>query len=161
MAQAQASQKVDQTVDPQGGATLIVKRHFKAPQEAVFKAFTEAEELAKWFGPEGVTVKNVTSDPRPGGGYFMEFHSEEKGHTISLSGTYQEVVPHERLVYTWVWDRGGYGGRETLVTLTFEPAKGGTEMTLVHERLLDEEARREHNGGWNSCLDCLEVMLAA
>jgi len=74
-----------------------------------------------------------------------------------LAGVYQEVVPEKRLVFTWEWP--GMPERESLVTFLLEPFDGGTELTLIHEHLLDEEARKSHEQGWRGLLEKLPVFL--
>jgi uncharacterized protein YndB with AHSA1/START domain len=75
-----------------------------------------------------------------------------------VSGVYREVVPNEKLVFTWAWV--STPERESLVTLTFKPDGTGTLMTLLHEQFFDEDARDRHQGGWTSAVDKLEQYLA-
>ena len=136
---------------------LQIKRQFPASREAVFNALTDPAALAQWFGPQGVTVKVVSLDLRPGGSYSFEFHGSEGHHT--LTGSYLEIEAPERLVATWVWGHGDYGGVETRVTYELSEVDGGTELSLTHEKLVDAEARDKHNWGWTSTFDCLDQFL--
>jgi uncharacterized protein YndB with AHSA1/START domain len=145
--------------EPATGPVLRLTRRFAAPREAVFDAFAQPEELARWFGPEGVSVSNVKIDLRTGGGYSMDFN-EKGGGVHSLSGIYREIRPPERLVFTWVWGHGQFAGMEMLVTIELREADGGTELTLIHEALPSEDARDLHNQGWTSTLDCLDQLFA-
>jgi uncharacterized protein YndB with AHSA1/START domain len=64
-------------------------------------------------------------------------------------------------VFTWSWDPApGDEPRESLVTVLLKPDDGGTLLTVIHERLPDEEARAGHEGGWNGALDKLEKLVA-
>lgn len=137
---------------------LRLSRRLKAPREAVFRAFTDPAELAKWFGPEGVEVDNVKIDLRPGGSYSVEFH-EKDGQVIPLSGIYREVTPPERLVMTWTWAGTGMAGIETLVTIELSEADGETELTLTHERLPSQEFLDLHSQGWASTFNCLDRLV--
>lgn len=137
---------------------LRLTRRFAAPREAVFNAFTLPGELAKWFGPEGISVKNVKIDLKPGGRYSLDF-AEKDGGVHGLSGVYREIQPPERLVMTWTWDHGDMAGIETLVTIELTEIDGETDMTLVHQGLPSDEARDMHNQGWNSTFNCLEQIL--
>lgn len=137
---------------------LRIKRRFSASREAVFSALTEPEALAQWFGPEGVTVKVVSLDLRPGGAYSFEFHGSE-GSFHALTGTYLEIEPPSRLVATWIWGQGDYAGVETKVTYALGEVDGGTELSLTHESLVDADARDKHNQGWTSTFDCLDRFL--
>lgn len=139
---------------------LQIKRRFAASRDAVFSALTDPEALAQWFGPEGVTVKVVSLDLRPDGAYSFEFHGSE-GSFHGLTGRYLEIEPPRRLVTTWVWGEGDYGGIETRVTYELREVDGGTELSLTHENLADAEARDKHNWGWTSTFDCLERFLQA
>ncbi len=140
--------------------TLRLERHFAATREAVFRAWTDPKALAAWFGPQGVEARKVEVDLRPGGRYSLEMF-ESDGGVHPLSGTYQEVTPPERLVMTWVWGHGELDGLEMLVTIELRAAKGGTDLTLIHEKLPSDTAREKHQFGWTGCLDGLEQFLAA
>ncbi len=137
---------------------LRLNRRFKAPREALFRAFTDPVALAKWFGPEGVQVTNVKVDLRPGGTYSMVF-GEKDGESHGLSGVYREISPPERLVMTWAWDHGDMAGEETLVTIEFGAAGAETELTLTHEKLPSQNAIDMHTQGWTSTFNCLDLVI--
>ena len=139
--------------------TLRLERHFAASPEAVFKAWTDPAALAAWFGPQGVETRNVEIDLRPGGRYSLEMC--ESDGVYPLSGVYREVTPPRRLVMTWVWGHGELDGLEMLVTIELASARGGTDLTLIHENLPSDTAREKHEGGWTGCLESLEQFLAA
>ena len=145
---------------------LRLNRRFKAPREAVFRAFTDPAALAKWFGPEGVQVTDVKVDLRTGGAYSMVF-GEKDGESHGLSGVYREISPPERLVMTWAWDHGDMAGMETLVTLEFDAAGefgaagAETDLTLVHAKLPSQNALDMHNQGWTSSFKCLDQSIEA
>ena len=77
-----------------------------------------------------------------------------------MSGEYREVVPPERLVFTWAWEQDGARGHDTVVTIELFETPGGTRLELTHELFETEDARDRHGQGWSSCLDCLEEALA-
>ena len=137
---------------------LHIKRRFAASRETVFSALTDPGALAQWFGPEGVTVKVISLDLRPGGTYSFEFHGSDGGFH-ALTGTYLEIERPERLVASWIWGQGDYAGVETRVTYELSEVDGGTELSLIHEKLVDVEARDKHNQGWTSSFVCLERFL--
>jgi uncharacterized protein YndB with AHSA1/START domain len=145
--------RTDRADDAAGQPVLRLARHFKAPRQAVFRAWTDPQALAAWFGPEGVQTRNVEVDLRPGGAFSLEMH--EADGVYPLSGVYRQVVPPERLVFSWVWGHGELEGLETLVTIELRETDGGTELTLTHEGLPSPTAREKHEGGWIGCLDCL------
>jgi uncharacterized protein YndB with AHSA1/START domain len=76
------------------------------------------------------------------------------GEEHNPTGIYREVVPDRKLVFTWEWP--GMPERESLVTFLLEPFNDGTELTLIHEYLPDEAARKSHEQGWQGLLDKLQ-----
>jgi len=93
------------------------------------------------------------ADARAGGAYRLSMR-EPDGKTHNVFGIYWEVIPPEKLVFTWKWEEHPEM-EDTLVTLEFLDRGGATELVLVHERLPDEKMRDEHKKGWNGCLDRL------
>ncbi|MGB9397972.1 MAG: SRPBCC domain-containing protein, partial [Pseudolabrys sp.] len=75
-----------------------------------------------------------------------------------VSGVYREVIPNEKLVFTWGWK--STPERESLVTLTFKRDGDGTIMTLLHEQFFDTDARDRHQGGWSSAMEKLDKYLS-
>lgn len=144
--------------NPRPETTLHLKRTFAAPREKVFRAWTEPEELKKWWGPEGYSTPTAEVDLRAGGTYRLGMMKLPKGDVFYLVGTYREVRPPERLVYTWRWESQADLG-ETLVTVEFRDRGNATEVILTHELFPTEKARQDHNKGWNSCLDRLAKVL--
>ena len=151
------------TANPQtattADTTLHIARTFDAPRETVYQAFTEPAAFARWWGPEGVTVPTCELDVRPGGRWRTCMHLPD-GNDIWVGGAYREVVPPERLVFTWAWETDGVPGAESLVTLTFKAAGEKTELSVLHEGFTDAETRDKHNQGWSGALGCLERELA-
>jgi uncharacterized protein YndB with AHSA1/START domain len=136
---------------------LTLERRFAAPPHKVYSAWTKAQELAFWFGPAGAEALSAEIDARVGGRYRIAFRTPD-GEKHEVGGTYLEVVPNERLTFTWAWYTTPE--RQSLVTLRFAADAGGTSFTLTHEQFFDEAARDAHRGGWGSALDKLEAYLA-
>jgi uncharacterized protein YndB with AHSA1/START domain len=144
---------------PDDALVLRLSRSFAAPRERVFRAFSAPGQLAKWWGPKGFTVPACTLDLRPGGAWRTVMRSPEgKDHIVS--GVYREIVPPERLVFTWAWETEGERGHETVVTIELLETAGGTRLELTHERFETEDSLSQHRHGWSSCFDCLEEALA-
>ncbi|MGE0564843.1 MAG: SRPBCC domain-containing protein [Pseudolabrys sp.] len=138
--------------------SLTIKRRFNAPPDTVYAAWTRPEHLARWFGPAGCERIEAEIDPRVGGRYKIGMIMPDDRHDVS--GIYREIVPNQKLVFTWAWK--STPERESLVTVTFkEDEGGGTIMTLLHEKFFDEAARDRHNNGWLGTMDKLEKYLAA
>jgi uncharacterized protein YndB with AHSA1/START domain len=143
---------------PNDGLVLRLSRSFAAPRERVFRAFTAPAQLAKWWGPKGFTVPACTIDLRAGGAWHTVMRSPEgKDHVVS--GVYREIVPPERLVFTWGWEEDGARGHETVVTIELHETPGGTRLELTHEGFETEDSRSRHSHGWSGCFDCLEQAL--
>jgi uncharacterized protein YndB with AHSA1/START domain len=136
--------------------SLTIKRRFNTSPAKVFAAWTDPEKVKHWMGPGEVKVLRAECDARAGGHYRWLMQSPS-GEEHDVSGVYREVVPNEKLVFTWAWK--STPERESLVTLTFKSDGDGTLMTLRHEQFFDEAARDSHNGGWTSAMNKLEQYL--
>lgn len=140
-------------------AAVILQRTFSAPRERVFRAWTDPDELKKWFGPsDQFTVPTAEVDLRVGGKYRIAMRSPD-GNLNVAAGVYREIRPPERLVFTWSWEEGGMDIGETLVTVEFRGAGQSTEVVLTHELLPTDEARKAHGEGWTGCLARLQKIL--
>ncbi len=138
---------------------LHVERVLPAPRPLVFKACTEPDELAKWWGPRGFTAPSVEIDLRAGGGYRIAMQHPD-GDLFYLSGEFREVDPPVRLVYTFRWEEPDPDDRETVVTLSFGDLGELTDL-VVAQRAFATEGRRElHEQGWTDCLDRLETLMS-
>ena len=137
--------------------TLHLKRTFAASREKVFRAWTDPEALKRWWGPEGFSTPAAEIDLRVGGKYRIAMRSPH-GDTYHLVGTYREVRPPEKLVYTWAWEAEPEQG-ETLVTVEFLDRDDSTEVVLTHELFPSEKVRDEHGKGWTGSLDHLAKTL--
>ncbi len=111
----------------------------------------------KWFGPDSGAVTKADVDLRVGGRYAIQFFTED-GEEHNVSGLYREVVPNERLQFTWAWR--STPERESLVIVTVKPDGEGCILTLLHEQFFDAEARDRHEYGWTGTLDKLERLFA-
>jgi len=139
---------------------LWITRTFDAPRELVFKAWTEPEHARHWFAPEGCTVESVTMDVRPGGAWRSCMRWPD-GSDHWQGGVFREIVPPERLVFTYAWeDADGRPKHETLVTVRLVERAGKTELTFHQAAFESESSRDSHAGGWNSTLTLLGEHLA-
>jgi len=139
---------------------LKITRIFDAPRSLVFKAWTESEHMARWWGPRGFKSTVLKNDLRPGGAYRIHMLGPDGDHWTQ--GVYREVLPPERLVMVGSWaDAQGNPTRpETTLTLLFEDLGGKTKLTLHNAVFESVTARDLHQGGWTSALDCLAEFLA-
>jgi uncharacterized protein YndB with AHSA1/START domain len=137
------------------GLTLV--RRLKAPPAAVYAAWTDPALIARWWGPDAGPVLSAEADVRPGGRLSVVFRTLDGGEHNSL-GVYREVVENEKLVLSWRW--ASAPEEESLLTVLLRPVEGGTELTLIHERFVDEAARDGHREGWGGALDKLVALLS-
>lgn len=138
--------------------TLELRRTYPVPRERVFRAWTEAEQVKKWFGPENCTCPEAELDLRVGGRYRITLEEPEGQHIVG--GEYVEISAPDKLVFTWKWEHVSADSPETLVTVKFLPKGDGTEIVLTHERFPAADVRDLHNEGWTSSFECLADLLA-
>ena len=140
---------------------LKMARVFEAPVSRVFAAWIDPKDLEKWaWGDLGVNVR-AEVDSRVGGRYRIET-SRPDHETWVFSGTYLEIIPDKRLVYTLKWDAPmGYEVATETLRLEFTPRGETTEVSFLHEGVPDERAREVHEQGWSNTFDTLDRILRA
>ncbi len=160
--------KHSHSTETQHQHAITITRTFDAPRELVWKAWTEAEHIAKWYGPRGFTTRVEEHDFRPGGRFRYVMIGPDGAEYPSV-GVFREITPMERFVST---DEFGEDfkhpdfpdlPRGIVVTFTFEEVEGGTRVS-IHMAHPTEEDRSKHEkmgvvAGWSSSLDCLEEHL--
>jgi uncharacterized protein YndB with AHSA1/START domain len=150
---------------------LVITRVFDAPRELVWKAWTDPEHVARWWGPKNYTSPVCKIDFRVGGKYLFCMRSPE-GKDFWSTGTYKEIIPPEKIVVTDSFaDSEGnvvsateYGmpemPLELQVTVTFEDlGDGKTKMTLRHVGFPEGEMSEMAGAGWNESFDKLAESL--
>lgn len=142
------------------GERLEIKRTLPAPLARVWTAFSDPVEMRLWSAPGGMRVASFDCDLRVGGAYRLVMEKIDGGEQHIAKGTYREIAPEERIVYTWTWEEETPAEeRETLVTWDFRALGPKTELTLTHEGLASVESRDGHNGGWSQMFDKFERYL--
>lgn len=149
---------------------LTITRVFDAPRELVWKAWTDPEQLMRWWGPAMFTAPIWKMDLRVGGKYLFCMRSPD-GKDYYATGVYQKIDPPKELVYTDSFADaegnvvpGSYYGfaedfpSDLLVTVTFEELDGKTKMTLRHAGFPAGESELAQ-GGWNESFDKLAEFL--
>lgn len=140
------------SVDTAGA--IRITRVIKADPQAVWEAWTRPEHMERWACPAPEGVKAVETDLRVGGSFEIRMEVDGQAHTAF--GTYKEVDPPRRLVYTWDWREESHAMGDTTVTVEFEPEGDGTRVVLLHEGFPAVEARDGHREGWTACLTHFE-----
>ena len=143
--------------DPTTKPSLTIRRRLNAPPAKVYDAWTDPAKMMRWFGPERGETLRAETDPRVGG-RFRVIMRTPAGEEHDVSGVYREVVPNEKLVFTWAWRRTPE--RESLVTVALKSDGDGTVLTLTHEQYFDDAARDAHREGWAGALDKLATSFA-
>jgi uncharacterized protein YndB with AHSA1/START domain len=112
--------------------TVKLHRVLRAAPERVYRAFLDADAMAKWLPPDGFTGKVHQIDPKKGGSYRMSFTNFTTGKSHSFHGEFIELVPNERLVYTDRFDDPGLAG-EMRTTVQLRKVSVGTDVEIVQE----------------------------
>jgi uncharacterized protein YndB with AHSA1/START domain len=137
--------------------SLTLKRRLNAPPEKVYAAWTNPQKITRWFAPSSVKAgsEQADIDARIGGRFRISFSTDDEYYEVG--GVYREVVPNQRLVFSWAWH--STPERESLVTVQLKPDGAGTLLTFHHEQFVDQTARDNHERGWIELLGKLEQYL--
>lgn len=139
---------------------LTITRVFDAPRELVFDAWTDPDQLVKWWGPTGFTGTSCTVKLAEGGRWRFCMRNSADGVEHWAGGVYHEIKRPERLVFSFAWEEPkGTPGHDTLVTITFDDRDGKTEMTFHQAIFQTVEDRVGHEGGWRETFDDLASYL--
>ena len=111
----------------QEGTDLVFERTFEAPRERVWRAFTDAESIPRWWGPHGTTTKVLALEPRAGGKWHFVSSAADRDD-VAFFGEFVEVVPPERFTWTFLFDVDGAGPQGGPETFTFEDLGGRTTV---------------------------------
>ena len=146
------------TRDPETALTLDVTLPLE-PKRA-FALWSDAEHLARWWGPKNhngqpMHAEDVEWSPSEATRWRVVLVSAD-GERFGQSGHFVTVRPLKMLAFTFAWENdGGERGADTLVEVSFDPAEGGTRVTLRQSGFADLETRDGHVEGWRECLDRL------
>jgi uncharacterized protein YndB with AHSA1/START domain len=140
--------------------TVQFHRVLRTAAEKVYKAFIDADAMAKWLPPNGFTGKVHEMDARVGGGYLMSFTNFSTGKSHSFRGRYVELAPGERICYTDRFDDPNLPG-EMRVTVTLKKVSVGTELSIVQEGIPDAIPPEACYLGWQESLTLLAKLVEA
>jgi len=140
--------------------TVRLHRVFRAPPERIYRAFLDADAMAKWLPPHGFTGKVHHLDARVGGTYKMSFTNFTTEHSHSFGGEYLELVPNERIRHTDKFDDPNLPG-EMQATITFHPISCGTEVSIVQEGIPAVIPAEACYLGWQQSLALLAQLVEA
>jgi len=131
--------------------TVRLHRVLAATPEKIYRAFLEADALAKWLPPNGFTCTVFHLEPKVGGTFKMSFRNFTTGKSHSFGGEYVELVPNERLRYTDKFDDPNLAG-DIQVTVMLKKVSVGTEVNIVQEDIPDVIPPEACYLGWQESL---------
>jgi len=140
------------------GSQLHLEKILAVPQERVFAAFVDTEQLRRWWGPAGFSVQSLRFDAVEGTEYRIGMQPPN-GDVFHISGTFRAVEPPRRLVYTFNYEEPDPDDQETLVALRFEPTDGGTRVILDQGPFKTAARLDLHRDGWTETLERFERSL--
>jgi uncharacterized protein YndB with AHSA1/START domain len=140
--------------------TVRFHRVLKAKPETVYRAFLDADALAKWLPPHGFTCHVHQLDAKVGGRYRMSFTSFAAGQSHSFGGEFVELVPNERIRHTDVFDDPNLKG-QMMTTITLRKGHCGTELNIVQEGIPDAIPAEACVLGWQESLELLGKLVEA
>ncbi|MGI9457794.1 MAG: SRPBCC family protein [Aeoliella sp.] len=136
---------------------LVLRHTYDAPLARVYSAWIDPDQLKSWLRPTNeIEAVLAEVDLRIGGVYRLGYQVPGVAGELVVAGTYQEIVPNKKLVFTWEWEsHPNFQGEETLVTVEFDEVDGQTEVTLTHQRFPTEVMRADHEWGWTGATEQL------
>jgi uncharacterized protein YndB with AHSA1/START domain len=140
--------------------TVRLHRVLRATPERIYRAFLDADAMAKWLPPNGFTGKVHHMDAKVGGSYKMSFTNFTTMKSHSFGGTYVELVPNERIRYTNKFDDANLPG-EMQTTITLKQVFCGTELTAVQEGIPSVIPAEACYLGWQESLALLAKLVEA
>lgn len=140
--------------------TVRLHRVLRAPPERVYRAFLDADAMAKWLPPNGFTAKVHHLDARVGGTFRTSFTNFTTGQSHSFGGEYLELVPHERLRYTDTFDDPNLPG-VMHVTISLRSVSCGTELSIAQEGIPEVIPLEACYLGWQDSLILLAKLVEA
>lgn len=140
--------------------TVRLHRVLRTKPEKIYRAFLDADAMAKWLPPNGFTGKVHELDARVGGRYRMSFTNFGTGSSHSFGGEYLDLVPNERIRHTDRFDDAGLSG-QMITTINLEPVSVGTEVTIVQEGIPEAIPVEACYLGWQESLTLLGQLVEA
>ena len=140
--------------------TIRLHRVLRTSPERIYRAFLEADAMAKWLPPYGYTCKVEHMDVKVGGTFRMSFTSFATSHSQPFGGEYRELVPSEKIAYTDRFDNPNLPG-EMLTTVTLKQVSCGTELNIVQEGIPEAIPEEMCYLGWQECLIQLANLVEA
>ena len=147
-----------------GESPVIVEGIYNVSAASAFEAWTNPNEITEWFGASPNSMERAEIDLTLGGTYRFIFE-ETKEKTIALEGEYLEIIPNEKLVFSWRHVVSSHGGQQTAtedsrVTLIFAETDGKTKITLNHENINTKDGLLGVGNGWQATFESFNNIIA-
>lgn len=143
--------------------SLHLRRIFHAPRELVWRAWTQPEMMLAWYGPPEFPAVQAEQDLRPGGAWRACLRSATEDRVLWHGGVFREVVPPERLVFSFKWESDDHEDGtpvNTLITVILAELPGGrTQLDFTQQGLKSEQSLTGHRHGWTTSFDRLDQWL--
>jgi uncharacterized protein YndB with AHSA1/START domain len=135
---------------------LNISKRFATTRQNLFKAWTEEEQLKKWWKPMNKALQHVENDIREGGRIVYTFNDN-----LNIHGEYKQAQEQERLVYSWIWDlpEDSHHKGEYLLTVTFKGDEQECELEVLQQNFKSEHSIQPHHEGWEKALQDLKNYL--
>jgi uncharacterized protein YndB with AHSA1/START domain len=140
--------------------TVRLHRVLRAPADRIYRAFLDADAMAKWLPPHGFTGKVHHLEAKVGGTYKMSFTNFSTGHSHSFGGKYLELVPNERIKHTDKFDDPNLPG-EMQTTISLKTVSCGTDVTIVQDGIPSVIPTEACYLGWQESLTLLAQLVEA
>lgn len=140
--------------------TIRLQRTLRANPERIYRAFLDADAMAKWLPPYGFTGKVHHMDASVGGTYRMSFTNFSTGHEHAFGGQYLELVPFERIRYSDRFEDPNLPGEMT-TTVSLRQVSCGTELNIVQEGVPEAIPLEMCHLGWQESLAQLAILVEA
>jgi uncharacterized protein YndB with AHSA1/START domain len=140
--------------------TVRLHRVLRAPAERIYRAFLDPDAMAKWLPPNGFTGKVHQMDARVGGSYKMSFTDFTSGRSHTFGGKYLELIPHQRIRHTDVFDDPNLPGTMQ-VTVDLTAVSCGTDVSIVQEGIPEAIPLESCYLGWQESLLLLGQLVEA
>jgi uncharacterized protein YndB with AHSA1/START domain len=133
--------------------SMTTRRTIAAPARRIYEAWLDPKMLARFMiAKDGATVPQAKADPRVGGRFLVMMR--QAGQDLPHQGEYLELVPYEKIVFTW---ESEHSDADSTVTVALTPVAGGTEVALTHVKFRSEAMRDGHMAGWTRILQQLQA----
>ncbi len=140
---------------------LGTEKQFSVPVEQLYQAWITPEDLKQWWHPSENKLTTVELNVQVGGQFKYEFEAKEGQTSLVITGEYKEVIPNQKLVYTWNWDVNNDHVKKSdhQLTIEFQSAGEGSRIHVTQDNYQNSESVTPHEEGWEKALNDLENYL--